>query len=129
MRKSKLFIAVLACFLMQTVSTFAADKIIPASQLPAAATTFINEYFPGQTISYAKIDKEFRGIKYEVRLNNGVKLDFDKKGKWDKVDCNNSDAPLCYLLFDIHMPKKLSLSLLPAISEELKANSEYYSSK
>lgn len=93
MRKSKLFIAVLACFLMQTVSTFAADKIIPASQLPAAATTFINDYFPGQTISYAKLDREFSGTRYEVRLNNGVELDFDKNGTWDKVDCNYSAVP------------------------------------
>ncbi len=68
MKKSRLFIAALACFFMKT-------------------------NFPGQAISYAKIDKDFSGTKYEVRLNNGVELDFDKSGTWDKVDCNFSAVP------------------------------------
>ena len=29
----------------------------------------------------------------EVYLNNGVEVDFDKNGTWDKVDCNYSAVP------------------------------------
>ena len=93
MKKSRLFIAALACFFMQSVSTFADDMIIPASQLPAAATNFVKTNFPGQAISYASVDRDFSGTKYEVTLNNGVELDFDKSGTWDKVDCKFSAVP------------------------------------
>ena len=93
MKTTKLFIAAVACFFMQSVSIFAGDMIIPTNQLPAAAKTFVKTNFPGQTISYAKLDREFTGTRYEVRLNNGVELDFDKNGTWDKVDCNYSAVP------------------------------------
>jgi hypothetical protein len=92
MKKSVFFLAALVCMMMQTVSTFAADRLISKEQLPAAAQAFIQKTFPGQTISYAKIDSDGRK-KYEVRLNNGTEIDFDKKGTWDKVDCNHSAVP------------------------------------
>jgi hypothetical protein len=78
--------------LMHSVSSFAGDRIIPAEQLPAAAKTFIQKTFPGQTVSYAKIDFDGRK-KYEVRLSNGTEVEFDKNGNWDKVDCNYSAVP------------------------------------
>ena len=93
MKKSILFIAAFVCFIMQSVSIFADDRIIPVDQLPSAATNFVKTNFPGQGISYAKKDRDFSGTKYEVRLNNGVELDFDKNGTWDKVDCNFSAVP------------------------------------
>ena len=92
MKKSVLFFAALVCMLMHSVSSFAGDRIIPAEQLPAAAKTFIQKTFPGQTVSYAKIDFDGRK-KYEVHLSNGTEVDFDKNGNWDKVDCNYSAVP------------------------------------
>ena len=93
MKKSVLFLAALMCMMLNTVSTSARDKIILAEQLPAAAKTFIQETFPGQGITYAKIDRDNGKKMYEVRLNNGVELKFNKKGEWDKVDCNYSAVP------------------------------------
>jgi hypothetical protein len=78
--------------LMHSVSSFAGDRIIPAEQLPAAAKTFIQKTFPGQTVSYATIDFDGRNT-YEVCLSNGVEVDFNKNGVWDKVDCNYSAVP------------------------------------
>ena len=92
MKKSVLFFAALVCMMMHSVSSFADDRIIPAEQLPAAAKTFIQKTFPGQAVSYATIDFDGRK-KYEVYLNNGVEVDFDKNGTWDKVDCNYSAVP------------------------------------
>ena len=92
MKKPVLFFAALVCMLMHSVSSFAGDRIIPAEQLPAAAKTFIQKTFPGQTVSYAKIDFDGRK-KYEVRLSNGTEVEFDKNGNWDKVDCNYSAVP------------------------------------
>jgi len=79
--------------MMQSVPAFAKDKIIPANQLPAQAQTFVQTHFPEQSISYAKIDKDFGKKTYEVRLANGVELEFDKSGSWDKVDCKNRAVP------------------------------------
>ena len=92
MKKSVFFLAALACMMMQTVSTFANERIIPAEQLPEAAKTFIQKTFPGQTISYAMIDNDGKK-KYEVRLSDGTEVEFDKNGTWDKVDCNYTAVP------------------------------------
>ena len=92
MKKSVFFLAALVCMMMQSVTTFAGDRIIPKEQLPAAAQTFIQKTFPGQTVSYAKIDSDGRKT-YEVRLSNGTEVEFDKNGTWDKVDCNHSAVP------------------------------------
>ena len=93
MKKSVFFLAALMCMMMNSVATFANDRIIPAEQLPAAAKTFIQKNFPGQAVSYAKIDKDFGKTTYEVCLNNGVELEFDKNGAMDKVDCHYSAVP------------------------------------
>ena len=93
MKKSVLFFAALVCMMVQTVSTFANDRIIPAEQLPATAKSFIQKTFPGQVVSFAKIDKDFGKTTYEVFLDNGVELEFDKNGTWDKVDCVFSAVP------------------------------------
>ena len=92
MKKSVLFFAALVCMMMHSVSSFADDRIIPAEQLPAAAKTFIQKTFPGQAVSYATIDFDGRNT-YEVCLSNGVEVDFNKNGVWDKVDCNYSAVP------------------------------------
>lgn len=93
MKKTTLFLATLFCMMMQTVSTFAGDKLTTPEQLPAAAMTFIQENFPGVAISFAKKDFDNGRRNYEVHLNNGVELDFDKKGNWDKVDCQYNPVP------------------------------------
>ena len=92
MKKSVFFLAAFMSMMMQTVSTFASDRIITKEQLPAAAQTFIQKTFPKQAISYAKIDFDGRKT-YEVRLSNGTEVEFDKNGTWDKVDCNYSAVP------------------------------------
>ena len=92
MKNFKLFAAALMCMMVSTVCN-AEDRIIPASQLPAAATSFIQQNFNGKGIAYAAIDHEFGGKKYEVMLNDGTQIDFDKKGVWDKVDCEMGVVP------------------------------------
>ena len=67
----------------------AGGRYIPAEKLPAAVKTFVNEHFASQSIIFA----EKEAGKYEVKLNNGTDLDFDNKGNWTKVDCENSMLP------------------------------------
>ena len=80
MKKSSLFFAALVCMLMQSLSSFADDRVIPTQQL-------------GKGIAYATIDRDFGKTTYDVRLNDGTEVDFDSKGTWDKVDCGFSAVP------------------------------------
>ena len=79
--------------MMQSLSSFADDRVIPTQQLPAAAQTFVQNTFPGKGIAYATIDRDFGKTTYDVRLNDGTEVDFDSKGTWDKVDCGFSAVP------------------------------------
>ncbi len=88
MTQKRLFLVALMCMIM-SATTFASDRVITANQLPATAQTFINQTFPGATIMYAEIDDG----KYEVHLNDGTEINFDRKGNWDKVDCKLKAVP------------------------------------
>jgi Protein of unknown function (DUF2874). len=93
--------------IMQTAPTFAQVDValapqpeavyiqdeVPASQLPKAAKAFLQKFFPGQVIDYVVIDTDFDGDAYEISLNNGVEIDFDLAGNWEKVDCYVDPVP------------------------------------
>ena len=93
MKKSRLFLVALLCMALQSATCFADDRIIPVEQLPAAAQQFVKATFPEAKISFATKDAEFTGTKYEARLADGTEIDFDKKGEWDKVDCQMKSVP------------------------------------
>lgn len=108
MKKQVLFVSAFLCMMFHSVSSFADDRNIPVNQLPEPARKFVEATFPGQTISYATVDEDFAKKTYEVHLDNGVEIDFDNAGTWDKVDCHYSAVPA---------------SLIPAaIAEYVKAN-------
>lgn len=92
MKQMKYFFMALMC-LMMSASCVADDRIIPVEQLPAAAKTFIQKNFPGRTISYAQEDRDGLSKTYEARLDDGTEVKFDKKGNWDKVDCEMKAVP------------------------------------
>jgi len=69
------------------------DSIITADRLPDAAGSFINEYFAENTISYIKKDRGLANISYEVVLQDGTEIEFDKSGNWDSIDCKRNAVP------------------------------------
>lgn len=58
------------------------DWIVPASSLPQKARTFINSTFPG--VQIWKVERD--GGKFEVKLSNGVDIDFTITGDWKDID-------------------------------------------
>ncbi len=83
------------------------DRIIPSEKLPAAAQSFLKEYFPDSPISYVKKEVDLTPT-YEVVLQNGTEIEFNKKGQWDNIDCKRLAVPA---------------ALIPAaISEYVNAN-------
>lgn len=89
MKKIVYLLAVSALLLLGSCS----DRIVPVGQLPEAAKTFLEQYFPGIAISYIKKDSDLLKTTYEVRLDSGAEIDFDSKGEWDKVDCKRQSVP------------------------------------
>ena len=84
----KLFLVALMSLLVTNVA-LADDKPIPVDQLPAEAKTFVQTNFQGKRIIYAEKDWN----SYECRLDDGTKIEFNRKGNWKKVDCHMTAVP------------------------------------
>ncbi|MDO4993918.1 MAG: PepSY-like domain-containing protein [Bacteroidales bacterium] len=88
MKQTKYVMLALLCLMMSAVCR-ADDTPIAPDALPAAAKTFVSTNFPGKKIIYAEKDWN----SYECRLDDGTKIEFNKKGNWDKVDCHMQAVP------------------------------------
>lgn len=84
-------------FLTFSISAFAQKSAIPATQLPAAAQTFIKNNFKGATITSAQIDKEILSTEYKAYLSNGIEIEFDSKGQWKEIDGHHTALPASVL--------------------------------
>jgi len=69
------------------------DRPISVDQLPAKSQQFIQNYFKDIDVSYAKVESDLFEKSYEVRFVNGSKVEFEKNGRWDNVDCNKEKVP------------------------------------
>lgn len=58
------------------------DWIVPVSSLPQKSRAFINSTFPG--VQIWKVERD--GGKFEVKLSNGVDIDFYMTGDWKDID-------------------------------------------
>jgi len=91
--KTNMLILILTTILTITGIISCKDSIITADRLPDAARSFINEYFAENTISYIKKDRGLANISYEVVLQDGTEIEFDKSGNWDSIDCKRNAVP------------------------------------
>jgi len=84
--------AMAAVFVTGTVS--AKDELIAFSQLPKRAQTFVKTHFSEKDVAASMLDKEevFRK-EYAVVLHNGTKIEFDRKGEWEKVKVRSGAVP------------------------------------
>lgn len=73
---------------MLLVSTACArDEVTrDVNKLPAQAREFVSKQFPKTTVAYLKIDRNmFRTTGYDVKLDNGTELEFDRNGDWTEI--------------------------------------------
>ena len=91
MKNMRFFFLVLALTLCASLS--ARDEIISEQQLPAAAKTFVKQYFKNRTVSLAKKDVDLGSTSFDVVLNSGTKIEFNVKGEWKEVDCAPAAVP------------------------------------
>ena len=69
------------------------DKPISVNALPAKAQTLLNNHFNSQKVMLATIESGVVSRSYDVVLQNGTKLEFDKKGNLAEINCKQGIVP------------------------------------
>ena len=90
----KQLIALIIClFVFSGIAKSDNDKPISVNELPQKAQNFIQQFFPGNTVFYAKMEKDFLDKTYDVVFSNGEKIEFDKNGEWKEINCKFTTVP------------------------------------
>ena len=71
----------LSAIFVLTASVSYADQPVQPQSLPQNIQSFVANNFPGAGIIFAERDFD----SFEVKLNNGSELDFDKSGNWKEI--------------------------------------------
>ena len=82
----KFILMILSVVLFQNISYADSERLITVDKLPVAAQKFLKTHFADQSLTYAKVDGYMFDVDYEVRLADGTKIDFDRKGNWTNVE-------------------------------------------
>lgn len=88
-----LMIAICCMVSCNMVANAGNDKPISVNALPAKAQTLLSLHFNGQKVMLATIESGVVSRSYDVVLQNGTKLEFDKKGNLTEIDCNQATVP------------------------------------
>lgn len=68
-------------------------KPISVKELPRPAQELLNTQFPNSRIAFVEKEIEYFSKTYKVILADGMKLEFDRKGKWITVDAKFLAVP------------------------------------
>ena len=69
------------------------NKPIKVTDLPLKAQTVLSQHFNNQKVTFASIESGIIDKNYDVVLQNGTKLEFDKKGNVTEIDCKQGAVP------------------------------------
>ena len=96
MKKIFALFALLLCFVQFSQ---AGDKVTrDVNKLPVAAREMINKHFPQAKVEYIKIEKDlFLSTSYDVKMSDGIELEFNSKGEWVEIDCKNKAVPAIFI--------------------------------
>ena len=89
-----LMIAICCMVSCNMVANAGNDKPISVNALPAKAQTLLSQHFNGQKVMLATIELGVGSRNYDVVLQNGTKLEFDKKGNLTEIDCKQGIVPV-----------------------------------
>ena len=88
-----LLIAICCMFSCCIEANAKGDKPISVNALPAKAQTVLRQHFGNQKVALATMESGIASKSYDVVLQNGTKLEFDKKGNLTEVDCKQGIVP------------------------------------
>ena len=93
-RMIRVLMIVICCMMSCNMAANAGNgKPISVNALPAKAQTLLNNHFNGQKVMLATIESGVGSRSYDVVLQNGTKLEFDKKGNLKEIDCKQGIVP------------------------------------
>lgn len=93
-RMIRILMIAICCMLSCNMATNAGnDKPIAVNALPVKAQTLLSNHFNNQKVMLATIETGVINKTYDVVLQNGTKLEFDKKGNLTEIDCKQATAP------------------------------------
>ena len=69
------------------------NKPISVNALPAKVQTLLSQHFNGQKVMLVTIESGVVSRSYDVVLQNGTKLELDKKGNLTEIDCKQDIVP------------------------------------
>ena len=88
-----LMIAICCMLSCNMVANAGNDKPIAINALPVKAQTLLSNHFNNQKVMLATIESGVVSRSYDVVLQNGTKLEFDKKGNLTEIDCKLGIVP------------------------------------
>ena len=93
-RMIRILMIAICCMLSCNMAANAGnDKPIAVNALPVKAQTLLSQHFNGQKVMLATIESGVVSRSYDVVLQNGTKLEFDKKGNLTEVDSKQDIVP------------------------------------
>ena len=93
-RMIRILMIAICCMLTCNMAANAGnDKPIAVNALPVKAQTLLSNHFNNQKVMLATIESGVVSRSYDVVLQNGTKLEFDKKGNLTEIDCNQATVP------------------------------------
>ena len=93
-RMIRILLIAICCMLTCNMAANAGnDKPIAINALPVKAQTLLNNHFNGQKVMLATIESGVVSRSYDVVLQNGTKLEFDKKGNLTEIDSKQGNVP------------------------------------
>lgn len=96
MRKILFLMAMLVCSLQFAMAGDVVTRDV--NKLPVAAREMIGKHFSQTKVAYIKIEKDlFQTTSYDVKLADGIELEFNSKGEWLEIDCKNKSVPSTFI--------------------------------
>lgn len=86
----KVLIIIAAICLSVGGGLYAKSVLVPQSELPTTAKGFIATHF-GKDVSVVQVEKDWN--EYEVKLGNGVEIEFYTDGNWKSIETSYTAMP------------------------------------
>ncbi|MBO7115215.1 MAG: PepSY-like domain-containing protein [Bacteroidaceae bacterium] len=87
--------------LMLALPVAAEDVEIQFDQLPEKAQKVVLKAFPDTKVKKVEMERRASLIQYEVKLAGGIKMQFNKEGRFTECECTKSAVP------DMLIPEKI----------------------
>ena len=96
MRKILFLMAMLVCSLQFAMAGDVVTRDV--NKLPVAAREMIGKHFSQTKVAFSllRIDL-FQTTSYDVKLADGIELEFNSKGEWLEIDCKNKAVPSTFI--------------------------------